>query len=575
MAKDAEKSYIDIVSDILSSLSDNDLFLEFKKFYDSGENKLTLHHKYTSKKIDVDWVNFIEDCIISFDNVIRVPKKFIAQEEEVISTSLARSITTDSIKHLAQHTNLVNIIDGEIKPEKILNIRKEESYQVYENRFAWTLLQRLSRFIDKRFEALNKTIENAEEISLENEAYMQQKGKNFKYELKMNHVADLTPNDIDNLDRIEKIKNVISGFYASTFAKHMKNSEPVRPPIVRTNSILKNPDYQKLLQLWQFVESYDKEGYTEESNDEVLQESPGLGENLTNTMFLNYLLIKSLIKNEKKKDLTEEEQTQEQEEKVRIIERIIERNKQESGLRDPDSAFNRAAREKNETNKPSEVDEENKVPVEDEEGEERPIPYTYKVKSTPTGEPIKVEEDEEADQVKNQKIEVIGRYGDKVAPKQKLTKSRILRDFIERAIVNGEFDDADIMSINRRLIYKRESLSREKIKQINLAIDRVLIDFNQEELEREIARKERLNRKREEERRHLQRLYEIIQENEKKSIQEAKSEKKIIEKAIKREQEITKKIDEMNKQKEKLQEQIELIKEEMEKEKEAIDELKK
>ena len=570
MAKDVEKSYIDIVSDILSSLTDNDLYLEFKKFYESGENKLTLHHKYTSKKVDVDWVNFIEDCMISFDNVIRVPKKFIAQEEEVISTSLARSITTDSIKHLAQHTNLVNIIDGEIKPEKILNIRKEESYQVYENRFAWTLLHRVSRFIDKRFEALNKTIENAEEISLENEAYLQQKGKNFKYELKMNHIADLTPNDIDNLDRIEKIKSVIAGFYSSAFAKHMKNSEPVRPPIVRTNSILKNPDYQKLLQLWQFVESYDKEGYTEESKDEILEESAGLSDNLTNTMFLNYLLIKSLIKNEKKKDLTSEEEHPVQEEKVKIIERIIERNKAINDLRNPDSEFNKAARKAEETK-----NSEDREPVEDEEGEENPIPHTYKVHSTPTGEAIKVEEDAEADEIKNQKIEVIGKYGDKIAPKQKLTKSRILRDFVERAIVNGEFYDADIMSINRRLIYKRDSINREKIKQINLAIDRVLIDYNNEEIERQIAKKERLNKKREEEQKHLQRLYQLTKEREEKSLKEALTEKKIIEKAIKREKAISRNIDEMNKQKLKLQEQLEQIKLEMEKEQEEIDQLKK
>lgn len=568
MAKDVEKSYIDIVSDILSSLSDNDLYLEFKKFYESGENKLTLHHKYTSKKIDVDWVDFIEDCIISFDNVIRVPKKFIAQEEEVISTSLARSITTDSIKHLAQHTNLVNIIDGEIKPEKILNIRKEESYQVYENRFAWTLLQRLSRFIDKRFEALNKTIENAEEIALDNEAFLQQKGKTFKYELKMNHIADLTPNDIDNLDRIERIKNVISGFYGSAFAKHMKNSEPVRPPIVRTNSILKNPDYQKLLQLWQFVESYDKEGYTEESKDETLQETPGLNENLTNTMFLNYLLVKSLIKNEKKKELVEgEEVEEEQTEKIKIIERIIERHTQQNALRNPESDFNKAVS--------APEDKENGIPQEDENGEERVTPYTYKVKSSPTGEPIKVEEDQEADVTKQQKIEVVDKYGDKLAPKQKLTKSRIIRDFIERAIVQGELDDADITSITRRLIYKRESLDREKIREINLAIDRVLIDYQQEELEKEIQRKLKLNEKREAEKKYLLRLYQIADDNEQASQKERKKEQRIIQKAMKREQEFTKHIDEMNRQKEKLQQQIDVLNEKIEIESKEIEELKK
>ena len=410
---------------------------------------------------------------------------------------------------------------------------------------------------------------------MENEVNLQEKGKNFKYELKMNHIADLTPKDIDNLDRIEKIKNVISGFYGSAFAKHMRNSEPVRPPIVRTNSILKNPDYQKLLQLWQFVESYDKEGYSEESNDEELAANDKLSDNLANTMFLNYLLIKSLIKNEKKKDLTEDE-VQEKEEKVKVIERIIERNRQQQAIRDPNSAFNKSAVEDAEkrAKKEAEPDPENKEPVEDENGEENPMPYTYKVHSTPTGEAYKVEEDQEADEVKTQKIEVVAKFGDKVAPKQKLTKSRILRDFIDRAIVNGELDDADIMSINRRLIYKRESLSREKIKVINLAIDRVLNDYAEEEIRKEIARKERIKRKQEEERRHLKMLYDIMKEKEMKSQKEAQREKDIIEEAQRRERAISKKLDDINKRKEKIEKQINQIKEDMEKEQKEIDKLK-
>ncbi len=576
MAKDntnkGEKTYIDFVDEILSSLSNNELYQTFNEFIKSGENKITIHHQYTSKKIDVDWVAFLEDCIISMDNVIRNPKKFIAQEEEVIPTSLARSITTESIKHLSQHTNLINVIDGEIKPEKILNIRKEESYQVYENRFAWTLLARVTRFIDKRFEALNKTIEKAEEIRIEEEANAEEKGKAFNYKLEVSHIGDLTPNDIENLDRIEKIRLVISGFYSSAFAKQMKGSEPVRPPIVRTNSILKNPDYQKLLKLWQFVESYDKEGYGEESAEEDLQGNERLENDLTSTMFLNYLLVKTLVKNEKKQEVEEEEETEEKKienERIRIIEKIIERNRKEAASRDPNQ----------ETSVPPSKDDGDKSdpnarPEEGEGGELYETPRSYKITSSATGEPYKVGEDEEADEVRTQKIEVLGKAEEQLFPKQSLNKSRIIRDFIERAIAQGDLDDVDIVSIQRKLQIKQQHINRERIAKVNQAIDRTLDDYDKEVIAAEIERREKLNQKREEEMAHLNRLSAMLVDNQNEAIKDAKLQRRLIEKALKRETELNSKIDSMLKEQEKLKEKIVKILEEIGEEQAEIDKLK-
>ena len=570
--KEGEKTYIDFVDEILSSLSNNELYQTFNEFIKSGENKISIFHQYTSKKIDVDWVSFLEDCIISMDNVIRNPKKFIAQEEEVIPTSLARSITTESIKHLSQHTNLINVIDGEIKPEKILNIRKEESYQVYENRFAWTLLGRVSRFIDKRFEALNKTIEKAESIRIEEEAKAEEKGKAFNYKLEVSHIGDLTPNDIENLDRIEKIKMVIAGFYSSPFAKQMKGSEPVRPPIVRTNSILKNPDYQKLLKLWQFVESYEKEGYSEESAEENLEGNDRLETDLTSTMFLNYLLVKTLVKNEKKKEVEEDEETEEKKienERIKIIEKIIERNRKEASTRDPNKETSIEP-----TKDDGDKGDPNATPEEGEGGEVYETARSYKITSSVTGTPYQVGEQEEADEVRSQKLEVIG-PGDPAYPKQSLTKSRIIRDFIERAIAQGDLDDMDIVSIQRRLDIKRKNISREMIEKISEAIDRTLDDYDKEIIKEEIARREALNQKRENELSHLNRLTGMLEVNQKEAIKAAKAERRYIEKALAREAELNRKIEHMLKEQSGLREKIDNILKEINEEKEEIEKLKK
>ena len=54
---------------------------------------------------------------------------------------------------MARNTNLIQDIDkktGDVKPSKILNINKEESFNTYENRFVYTLIQNMKMFIDRK-----------------------------------------------------------------------------------------------------------------------------------------------------------------------------------------------------------------------------------------------------------------------------------------------------------------------------------------------------------------------------------------------------------------------------------------
>ena len=88
---------------------------------------------------------------------MRVPRKFIVQEEEIVPIERARKITNESIRHLAQHTNMIAKVEGDdVTPNQILNVFREESFEVYENRFVYTLMQNLIRFIDIRYNVLFK-----------------------------------------------------------------------------------------------------------------------------------------------------------------------------------------------------------------------------------------------------------------------------------------------------------------------------------------------------------------------------------------------------------------------------------
>ena len=76
--------------------------------------------------------------------------------------------TFESIKHLAKHTNFISEYKEEedfIKPSKLLNVLKEETFNTYENRFIYTLIDMLTKFIARQEEALKKekTIVNINE----------------------------------------------------------------------------------------------------------------------------------------------------------------------------------------------------------------------------------------------------------------------------------------------------------------------------------------------------------------------------------------------------------------------------
>ena len=84
------------------------------------------------------------------DNILRNPNRFIINEEEIVKVEQAKRITVDSIKHLAKHTSFIQEIDdnGDVKPSKVLNINKDESYNTYENRFIYTLINNMRTFVE-------------------------------------------------------------------------------------------------------------------------------------------------------------------------------------------------------------------------------------------------------------------------------------------------------------------------------------------------------------------------------------------------------------------------------------------
>ncbi len=278
------KFYEDVKSKALASY--RALAKEYAPFEDANmllgaaEKSVSLTRSKTVKTIDTEWITKIEEAIPELDTVIRRPMVAIEDVDEVLPVELSKHITEKSIKHLAQHTNYILDVkdDGEVVPQKILNVFHEETYLTYENKFVNTLLSRLSAFVDKRLRSLGGTsgveMDYKFDFSTEFEHLISDDGGrnsariNLRIELTspLSQETSESDNEINEryseaLNRIKRINMALISYRSSSFAEKLGKNY-IRPPVIRTNAILKNKNLRELLNLWEYIEGYDKVGYS-------------------------------------------------------------------------------------------------------------------------------------------------------------------------------------------------------------------------------------------------------------------------------------------------------------------------
>ena len=123
---------------------------KINSFCDNIDSNLRVVTNSDSVDCNFEWLEIMEDTIQYLDNILRNPNRFIVNEEDIVKIELARRVTVESIKHLSKNTNLIqdyNKETGDVRPSKILNINKEESFDTYENRFIYSLIKNMKFYI--------------------------------------------------------------------------------------------------------------------------------------------------------------------------------------------------------------------------------------------------------------------------------------------------------------------------------------------------------------------------------------------------------------------------------------------
>lgn len=257
------------------------------------------------KVVDEEWISMIEDSLDAINTIIEKPRRFITTEEEVVPVSLAKKISADSVRHLSQNTQfLAPSDDGSAHPTRILNVNTVETYDLYENRFIYHLIQRLLTFVDKRTDVIFWSTGNEIRNRFKMHSKIDDAYEEIEYNVEMTvkNRQSFAENDADNMDifmRIDRVRRLVMALRGASFCQIMNGCSAVRSPIQRTNLIMKDPNYRKCYQLWQFMERYDKVGYNIDVQQQALAFDDEYMVQMYTNLINNYTVFKSLTDDER------------------------------------------------------------------------------------------------------------------------------------------------------------------------------------------------------------------------------------------------------------------------------------
>lgn len=264
-----------------------------------GNITVALRKRYLLRAIDERWVRMVEDSLPALDTVTRNPSRFIEEKEQILPIEMTKRVSGRSIRHLAQHTDYISEVrDDEVVPTKLLNVFREETNLTYENKFLNTLITRLYAFIDRRYRlALRRGAdEKNTALTFRNSFEYENVRANIDLRIELSEqpaegeVRKNTATETPLWERVVRLHDIATAYTASPFARSMGHAG-IRPPVMRTNALLKNPNLRQCLLLWEFIESYEEAGFGILIDEALERPDEELVDELNKALALQYTLF--------------------------------------------------------------------------------------------------------------------------------------------------------------------------------------------------------------------------------------------------------------------------------------------
>lgn len=262
----------------------------------SSGRKAKLSIEQVRCEIDEDWVLEIENNLKYIEKAISQERQFIRTNGEVVLIEKTKSISKESISHLAKHASLIKEVDEEtnqVKPEKIYTVEKLSDFAVYENKFLYFVLVYLKDFVNEKY---NKIIQNSEKYFtvLELKSVFKSKARNVKYDINIEDENMSSFKDGKNAKTIQRIEDLLSAILkllSLPLMVEVSKVPMIKPPITKTNVLKMETNFKYTLALYEYIATYSKPGFSviRENNEKVLTDSAE--EDFNNTVLLQLFLM--------------------------------------------------------------------------------------------------------------------------------------------------------------------------------------------------------------------------------------------------------------------------------------------
>lgn len=306
MGETNAKKYYKKLNTTFTGVNKTDDFAKvFLNVLKSGNTSLYQKERRERRIFDDSWMTAVEEAIPVIDKITRNPRENLKQLQMVLPVERAKKTDKDTIRHLAVNTQFIKQIDsqGNVTPSKVLTTYYESDLGTYENRFLKTLVDKLFIFIEKRYDLLVKKMHTEYVNYFTIKTDTQWETTNIDYDITLKINQQLEEDEVDRrnqelFDRMTNLRTAITNYKMSNFMNAMKEFNPVTPPIMKTNVIMKNPDFRTCYNLWLLMDSVDQIGFDIEVFERDIEFDAGYLEQLDNALMVLYATIANGQKDE-------------------------------------------------------------------------------------------------------------------------------------------------------------------------------------------------------------------------------------------------------------------------------------
>lgn len=291
---------------VIRALASTEFYDFFMSMIAAADNRFQFSNRKVVKSVDVTWVDAVDDALVGIQNIIEKPRNIIQEEELIVNVAHARKTTSDVVRHLSQHGGLVedfNEETGDVRPSRVMQKYRDDSIVIYENRLVFTVLEKAFHFVEIRHDAIFSIMGDEFGAKLKMESDMESVSEMFHLDMflhikKKDSILTTDSKHEDVFSRISRIYRVLSVFMTTTFAQELSKAPRIKGNVVKTNVLKKNPNYKKIIKLYEFLRKYEDIGYS----IRVVEQNPEINErferDIYHNILFNYIILKGYLEDE-------------------------------------------------------------------------------------------------------------------------------------------------------------------------------------------------------------------------------------------------------------------------------------